>query len=91
MNVKDIVYSVCNEQGISLGQAARNIGISRGSLWNQLDRNGGMNVKISTLVRYLSELGCEIYISNMETEEEFLLDGEDDDVRLARSENSEKW
>lgn len=87
MTVKDIMHSVCNDRGMSLREAAQNIGVSPGSLWNQLDRQDGMRVRLETLIRYFGELECEIYIVDSMTEEEYLLDGEDDDIRLNGSRN----
>ena len=91
MTVKDIMHSICNDRGISLNEAAQNIGISRGSLWNQLNRNGGMRVRLETLIRYLGDLECEVYVMDPMTEEEYMLDGYEEDVRLERSKNFEGW
>ena len=87
MTVKDIMHSVCNDRGMSLREAAQNIGVSPGSLWNQLDRQDGMRVRLETLIRYFGELECEIYIVDSMTDEEYLLDGEYEEIRLDRCKN----
>ena len=91
MTVKDIIYQICNDQGISFSQCARNIGVSKGSLWNQLDNDNGMRVKIGTLVRDLEELGCQLVVVDSETENEYVLDGEDDEVVLDGTRRHEGW
>ena len=91
VTVKDIIHSICNEQGISLSQAAENIGMTRGALWSILGKNEGMNIKIGTLVRYIEELGCQLVVVSGETEEEYLLDGMSDDVVLDTSRRKEEW
>lgn len=91
MTVKDVFHSVCNLKGISLSQAAENIGIRQGTLWNQLDSEDGMNIKIGTLVRYLAELDCEIYVSIFDDDVELLVDGDDEEIALDGAKNREGW
>lgn len=91
MTVKDIFRSMCNGRGISFSQAAENIGISKGALWNRMSNNDGMNVKLENLIRYFGEMECEIYVVDSLTEEEWLLDGEDECVELDRKKCLEEW
>ena len=84
MNVKDIIFSICNDKGISFSQAAKNMGISKGSLYNQVTRDEGMRLRVETLIRYLDELECEITITDTLTENEYVLDGFEEDIELDR-------
>ena len=91
MTVKDIMHSICNGRGISLREAAGNMGIHQSTIWRQLDRNNGMTIKLETLIRYLGDLECEVYVLDPMTEEEYILDGFEEEVKLERSKNFEGW
>ena len=92
MNVKDIIFSICNDKGISFSQAAKNMGISKGSLYNQVTRDEGMRLRVETLIRYLDELECEITITDTLTENEYVLDGFGEDVELNRKREADnQW
>ena len=92
MNVKDIIFSICNDKGISFSQAAKNMGISKGSLYNQVTRDEGMRLRVETLIRYLDELECEIIITDTLTENEYVLDGFGEDVELDRKRDADnQW
>lgn len=91
MTVKDLIYQICNDQGISFSQCAKNIGVSKGSLWNQMDHDNGMRIKIGTLVKDLEALGYQLVVVDSESDEEYILNGEDEDVVLDTSRRAEKW
>ena len=90
MTVKDIFYQMCNDKEITFSEAAENIGISKGSLYNQMKREDGMRIRLDTLIRYFGDLECEIYISDAVTGMEYILDGEDEEVRLKRANNRDR-
>jgi len=87
MTVKDIMWQVCNDKEITLSEAAENIGISKGSLYNQMKKEDGMRIRLDTLIRYFGSLECEIYISDAVTGVEYILDGEDEEVKLRFAKN----
>lgn len=92
MTVKDILFSVCNDKQITFSEAAENIGVSRGSLYNQMNRKDGMRIRLDTLIRYFGDLECEIYISDAVTGMEYILDGEDEEVRLRHAKDRDnEW
>lgn len=91
MTVKDIFHQICNDQGISFSQAARNIGVSKGSLYNQMSKKSGMRMRLETLIKDFEELGCQIFVVDSETGEEYILDGEDDGIELFGSRKHENW
>jgi len=91
VTVKDVIYQICNDHGISFSQAATNLGKSQGSFWNQMDRKNGMGVKIGTLVKDLEELGCQLVVVDSETDNEYIIDGYDDEILLDRSRKHEDW
>lgn len=84
MTVKDILFSVCNDKGISFSDAAKAIDVSKGSLYSQAKRDDGMRLRVETLIRYFEALECEITITDTLTEKEYYLDGYDEEVELDR-------
>lgn len=82
MTVKDILYSVCNDREMSFSQAAENIGVSKGSLGNQMRHENGMKMKLETVIRDFGMLECEVYVIDAQTGAEYILDGDDDEVEL---------
>lgn len=92
MTVKDILFSVCNDKQITFSEAAKNIGVSKGSLYNQLNRDDGMRIRLETLIRYFGDLECEIVIVDSLTENEYVLDGYDEGVELDRAKRKDnEW
>lgn len=91
MTLKNILHAVCNDQGISRSQAARNIGMTPGALFSIMNRNDGMNVKICTLVNYLDGLACEIVVRDYETGSEYTLDFDDEEIDLDTAKKKESW
>lgn len=82
MTVRDIMYSVCNERRMSLSQAAENIGVSKGSLANQMRNNEGMNMLLKTVINHFLMLECEVMIVDSQTGTEYVLDGDDEEVEI---------
>lgn len=82
MTVKDILYSVCNDRAMSMSQAAENIGVSKGSLGNQMRNDDGMRMLLRTVINHFGMLECEIYVVDSITGSEYILDGDDEEVEL---------
>ena len=92
MTVKDIIYSICNDKGITFSEAAKNIGVSVGSLYNQVTREDGMRIRPETLIRYFGDMECEIVIVDSLTENEYVLDGYDEGVELTHAKRKDnEW
>lgn len=90
MTVKEIIISLCKEINLTQEQLAAKLGSENKSMiarsLNRKDKESGlstegMTMKVSTLVRWLEELDAQLVVQSLNTDEEWILDGEDEGVR----------
>ncbi len=92
MTVKDALYQICNDKGISFSDAAKAIGVSKGSLYNQMHREDGLRLRVETLIRYFGDLECDIVIVDSLTESEYVIDDFDEGIELDRKKSKDnEW
>lgn len=81
MTIKNLIEVYCRKQGITQTELSQKLGYAnRSSISKVISSEDGMNMKLSTLVRWLEELDCQIVIECFDNEEEYILDGEDEEV-----------
>lgn len=81
MTVKDIIVMLCKEHELSNEQLATELGYaSKSNIAVPLSREEGMNMKVSTLIRWLEALDAELSVYSVSSEEEFVLNGESEGV-----------
>lgn len=78
MTVKDLISQYCREQNITQTALAEQIEVSKQNLHITLSRDNGMGMKLSTLIKWLDKMDCQIVIESLNDGEEVILDGEDD-------------
>ena len=78
MTVKDLISQYCREQNITQTALAEQIEVSKQNLHITLSRDNGMGMKLSTLMKWLDKMDCQIVIESLNDGEEVILDGEDD-------------
>ncbi len=78
MTVKDLISQYCREQNITQTALAEQIEVSKQNLHITLSRDNGMGMKLSTFIKWLDKMDCQIVIELLNSGEEVILDGEDD-------------
>lgn len=78
MTVKNFIQFLCEQKEISMSTLAARIGISEKTLYATLQRNDGMGMKVSTLVKWLDALEYQIVLQSFNEDEEAIIDGEDE-------------
>lgn len=78
MTVKDLISLYCKERGITQTALAQQIEVSKQNLHITLSRDNGMGMKLSTFIKWLDKMDCQIVIESLNDGEEVILDGEDD-------------
>lgn len=78
MTVKDLISQYCREQNITQTALAEQIEVSKQNLHITLSRDNGMGMKLSTFIKWLDKMDCQIVIESLNGGEEVILDGEDD-------------
>lgn len=85
MTVKDVLYSILNRRGMKISDFASDLGADRRNIHTTLSRNEGMGIKVETLLNFLDALDCELTITDTETGEDYLLDGEAEGIDYERN------
>lgn len=78
MTVRDFVSMVCQEQEITQTALANRIGITKQNLKNTLSRENGMNMRLSTFVKWLDRMEYQLVLEPLNGGEEAIIDGDDD-------------
>ena len=78
MTVKDLISQYCREQNITQTALAEQIEVSKQHLHTTLSRDNGMSMMLSTFIKWLNKMDCQIVIEPLNGGEEVILDGEDD-------------
>ena len=79
MDVKDFIDMITCEEEISKSEVAERAGINEKTLYSLLSRENGMGMTISKFVELAESLGYQVILSNGETGDEYLFDGESDE------------
>ena len=85
MTVKDVLYSILNRRGMKISDFASDAGVDRRNIHIALSRKDGMGMKVETLLTLLDALDCELTITDTETGEDYLLDGEAEGIDYERN------
>lgn len=78
MTVKDVVEMYRKEHELSKAELARRLGVAKGNLHNALNHEDGMNIQLSTLLKWLEKMDCQLVVDSIDADEEWILDGEDE-------------
>lgn len=81
MTVKDFIHSVCLQKEISLTRLAAKLKINDKTFYTLLSRNNGMGITVSKLIEWLDEMDMQLVIEGINEDEEYILDGEFEDVK----------
>lgn len=79
MDVKDFVDMITDEEEIPKSVIAERTGINEKTLYTLLSRDNGMGMTVRKFVELAESLGYQILLSNGETGDEYLFDGESDE------------
>lgn len=79
MDVKDFIDMITCEEEISKSEIAERAGINEKTLYSMLSRENGMGITVSKFVELAESLGYQVILSNGETGDEYLFDGESDE------------
>ena len=79
MDVKDFIDMITCEEEISKSEIAERAGINEKTLYSMLSRENGMGMTVSKFVELAESLGYQVILSNGETGDEYLFDGESDE------------
>lgn len=81
MTAKEVVIALSKQLGLTQEGLACKLGYkNQSSISNLLSRNDGMSIKLETFIRWLDALDAEIVVESINTDGEFVLDGEDEGV-----------
>lgn len=78
MDVKDFIDMIICEEEIYKSEVAERAGINRKTLYTLLSRDNGMGMSLREFVELTDNLGYQILLSNGETGDEYIFDGESD-------------
>lgn len=78
MDVKDFIDMIICEEEIHKSEVAERAGINRKTLYTLLSRDNGMGMSLREFVELTDNLGYQILLSNGETGDEYIFDGESD-------------
>lgn len=78
MDVKDFIDMIICEEDIYKSEVAERAGINRKTLYTLLSRDNGMGMSLREFVELTDNLGYQILLSNGETGDEYIFDGESD-------------
>lgn len=79
MDVKDFIDMITCEEEITKSEIAERAGINEKTLYSMLSRENGMGMTVSKFVELAESLGYQVLLSNGETGDEYLFDGESDE------------
>ena len=79
MDVKDFIDMIACEEEITKSEIAERAGINEKTLYSMLSRENGMGMTVSKFVELAESLGYQVVLSNGETGDEYLFDGESDE------------
>lgn len=82
MTVKNFIYTLCIKNGMTQTEMANNLGVSKSNLYNALNRDDGMNMRLSTFIDWLDNIDCQLFIEDLNSDEEYYLDGLDDGTTM---------
>ena len=78
MTIKNFIQFLCEQKEVSMSTLAAQMGISEKTLYTTLQRNDGMGMKVSTLVKWLENLDYQIVLQSFNEDDEAIIDGEDE-------------
>ena len=79
MTSKKIIQKIMRINGVSCDEMAERLGYrSRNMIYKTINNNDGMNMKLKTFINWLDELNAQIVIQPLNSEDEFVLDGEEE-------------
>ena len=81
MTIKDFINSICLQKEISLAGLAMKLNVNKKTLYSLLSRNDGMSITVAKLVEWLDELDMQLTIEGLNEDEEYILDGEFEDIK----------
>ena len=79
MDVKDFIDIITDEEEIPKSVIAEKAGIDKRALYSLLSRDNGMGMTVRKFVELAESLGYQVLLSNGETGDEYLFDGESDE------------
>ena len=79
MDVKDFIDMITDEEEIPKSEIAEKAGIDKRALYSLLSRDNGMGMTVRKFVELAERLGYQVLLSNGETGDEYLFDGESDE------------
>lgn len=79
MDVKDFIDMITDEEEIPKSEIAEKAGIDKRALYSLLSRDNGMGMTVRKFVELAESLGYQVLLSNGETGDEYLFDGESDE------------
>ncbi len=79
MDVKDFIDMITDEEEIPKSVIAEKAGIDKRALYSLLSRDNGMGMTVRKFVELAESLGYQVLLSNGETGDEYLFDGESDE------------
>lgn len=79
MDVKDFIDMITDEKEIPKSVIAEKAGIDKRALYSLLSRDNGMGMTVRKFVELAESLGYQVLLSNGETGDEYLFDGESDE------------
>lgn len=79
MDVKDFIDMITDEEEIPKSIIAEKAGIDKRALYSLLSRDNGMGMTVRKFVELAESLGYQVLLSNGETGDEYLFDGESDE------------
>lgn len=78
MTVKDLIEIYCNSRNLTQTALAEQLEVSKQTLHTTLNRGKGMNMRLSTFVKWLDKMDYQMVIEPINDGEEWILDGDDD-------------
>lgn len=81
MTVKDFINSICLQKEIPLTRLAAKLDINDKTLYSLLSRNNGMGITLERFMEWLDKLDLQLVIEGVNEDEEYILDGEFEDIR----------
>lgn len=79
MDAKDFIDMIRSEEEITLHEVAERAEVNERTLSTQLSRDNGMGMSLRKFVELAESLGYQVILSNGETGDEYLFDGESDE------------
>lgn len=87
MTVREAIITLAEENFLSQEKLGYRLGYKDpAAVYKMISKDGAMNMKVSTLLKYLDAMDAQLIVQSIDTDTEVIIDGESEDITWARAE-----